>query len=122
MAGLIRFGGLYGFLSYITRTVDTIAGMNPNIMPFVMMVIGIGACRYPPRRTTLGPCPGSRLSYYHGQFRCGTGSLTTHGAKPHHPLHKKYSWWVSSVQEPSHPPCRFASFAMRATPKTLLPQ
>ena len=43
LAGLIGFGGLYGFLSYITRTVDTITGMNPNIMPFVMMVIGIGA-------------------------------------------------------------------------------
>lgn len=43
LAGLIGFGGLYGFLSYITRTVDTITGMDPGIMPIVMMVIGIGA-------------------------------------------------------------------------------
>ena len=43
VAGLIGFGGLYGFLSYITRTVNTVTGMDPDIMPFVMMVIGFGA-------------------------------------------------------------------------------
>lgn len=43
LAGLIGFVGLYGFLSYMALSVERIAGLDPSLMPFIMMTTGFGS-------------------------------------------------------------------------------